>query len=34
MVDIDDPADCLVKFRSNRWTGWLLLLGIVAAHVV
>jgi 4-hydroxybenzoate polyprenyltransferase len=33
-VDIDDPADCLVKFRSNRWTGWLLLLGIVAAHVV
>ena len=34
MVDIDDPADCLAKFRSNRWTGWLLLLGIVAAHVV
>jgi 4-hydroxybenzoate polyprenyltransferase len=33
-VDIDDPADCLVKFRSNRWIGWLLLLGIVAAHVV
>jgi 4-hydroxybenzoate polyprenyltransferase len=33
-VDIDDSADCLVKFRSNRWTGWLLLLGIVAAHVV
>jgi 4-hydroxybenzoate polyprenyltransferase len=33
-VDIDDPADCLAKFRSNRWTGWLLLLGIVAAHVV
>jgi 4-hydroxybenzoate polyprenyltransferase len=33
-VDIDDPADCLVKFRSNRWTGWLLLLGIVGAHVL
>jgi 4-hydroxybenzoate polyprenyltransferase len=32
-VDIDDPADCLAKFRSNRWTGWLLLLGIIAAHV-
>ena len=32
-VDIDDPADCLAKFRSNRWTGWLLLIGIIAAHV-
>jgi 4-hydroxybenzoate polyprenyltransferase len=34
MVDIDDPADCLAKFRSNRWTGWLLLLGAVAGHVL
>jgi 4-hydroxybenzoate polyprenyltransferase len=33
-VDIDDSSDCLAKFRSNRWTGWLLLLGIVAAHVL
>ena len=33
-VDIDDPADCLAKFRSNRWTGWLMLLGIVVAHVL
>ena len=33
MVDTSDAADCLRKFRSNRWTGWLLLLGIVAAHV-
>ncbi len=33
-VDIDDPADCLAKFKSNRVTGWILLLGIVAAHVV
>jgi 4-hydroxybenzoate polyprenyltransferase len=33
-VDTDDAADCLAKFRSNRWTGWLFLLGIVAAHVV
>ena len=32
-VDIGDPADCGVKFRSNRWTGWLLLAGIIAAHV-
>jgi 4-hydroxybenzoate polyprenyltransferase len=29
---IDDPADCLAKFKSNRLTGWLLLAGIVAAH--
>jgi 4-hydroxybenzoate polyprenyltransferase len=33
-VDTDDAADCLAKFRSNRWTGWLFLLGIVAAHVI
>ena len=29
----DDPADCLAKFRSNRWVGWLLLLGIVGGRV-
>jgi 4-hydroxybenzoate polyprenyltransferase len=33
LVDIDSPTDCLAKFRSNRLTGWLLLAGIVAAHV-
>ena len=33
-VDIDSAADCLAKFRSNRWTGWLLLLGIIASHVL
>jgi 4-hydroxybenzoate polyprenyltransferase len=33
-VDIDDPADCLRKFRSNRYVGWLVLAGIVAGHVV
>jgi len=32
-VDIDDPADCLRKFRSNRAIGWLLLAGIVAGHL-
>src|SRR5579875_3504901 len=32
-VDIDDGADCLAKFRSNRAVGWCLLIGIVAAHV-
>jgi len=33
-VDIDRPADCLAKFRSNRAVGWLLLAGIVAGHVL
>jgi len=32
-VDLDDPADCLGKFRSNRWIGWLLLIGIVAGQL-
>ena len=33
-VAIDDPADCLRKFRSNRAVGWLMLAGIVAGHLV
>jgi 4-hydroxybenzoate polyprenyltransferase len=28
-VDIDDAKDCLAKFRSNRYLGWILLFGIV-----
>jgi 4-hydroxybenzoate polyprenyltransferase len=31
-VATDDPGDCLAKFRSNRWVGWLMLGGIVAGH--
>jgi len=31
MVRTDDPADCLAKFRANRFVGWLLLAGIVAS---
>src|SRR5215471_12550861 len=31
-VAIDDPADCLAKFRSNRAVGWLMLGGIIAGH--
>ena len=31
-VNIDDPADCLAKFRSNRTAGWLVFIGIVAGH--
>ncbi|HLY44141.1 MAG TPA: 4-hydroxybenzoate octaprenyltransferase [Stellaceae bacterium] len=33
-VDIDDPADCLARFRSNRIVGWLIVAGIVAGHFV
>jgi 4-hydroxybenzoate polyprenyltransferase len=32
-VDMDEPGDCLAKFRSNRLVGWLLLAGIVAGHL-
>ena len=31
---LDESADCLAKFKSNRVTGWLLLAGIVATHVL
>ena len=30
---IDDPADCLAKFKSNRLFGWLVLAGIVLGRV-
>ena len=30
----DDPADCLMRFRSNRWIGWILFAGIVAAQLL
>lgn len=29
-VDIDSPADCLAKFRSNRLAGFLVLAGMIA----
>jgi 4-hydroxybenzoate polyprenyltransferase len=32
-VDLDDPKDCLVKFRSNRYIGWILLVGIVLGRL-
>jgi 4-hydroxybenzoate polyprenyltransferase len=31
-VDTADPADCLDKFRANRFVGWLLFAAIVAGH--
>ncbi|MDD9904815.1 MAG: 4-hydroxybenzoate octaprenyltransferase [Rhodospirillaceae bacterium] len=29
-LDLDDPADCLAKFHSNRYFGFILLAGFVA----
>lgn len=33
-VRTDAPADCLAKFRSNKWVGWTLLAAIVAGRLV
>jgi 4-hydroxybenzoate polyprenyltransferase len=33
-LKIGDPADCLMRFRSNRWIGWILAAGIVAAQLL
>ena len=33
LVDVENPSDCLAKFRSNRLVGWLLLVGIVGGHL-
>lgn len=33
-VNIDDSADCLDKFRSNRTFGWLVMLAIVLGKLV
>jgi 4-hydroxybenzoate polyprenyltransferase len=32
-VDLDDPKNCLAKFRSNRLFGWLMLAGIFAGRL-
>lgn len=29
-LDIDDSANCLVRFKSNRWVGWLIFGGVSA----
>ena len=31
--DWNDPGDCLRRFKSNRWFGWLILAGIVAGNL-
>ena len=30
----DDPADCLSKFKSNRWFGWLVLGAVIGGHIL
>ena len=32
-VDINDPHDCLAKFKSNRLYGWLIFGGIIAGQL-
>jgi 4-hydroxybenzoate polyprenyltransferase len=32
-VDIDDPADCLKKFRASRWLGWAIFIAILAGRL-
>jgi len=32
-VDLDDPIDCLAKFKSNRLFGWLMLGGMALAAI-
>ena len=33
-VDIDDPKDCLAKFKSNRLYAWLFLGGILSSALI
>ena len=33
-VNLDNPKDCLAKFRSNRLFGWLILAGIMADQLI
>jgi len=30
-LNTDDPSNCLQRFKANRYIGWLLLAGIMAA---
>ncbi len=32
-VDLDDARDCLEKFKSNRFIGWILLAGVIAGRL-
>jgi 4-hydroxybenzoate polyprenyltransferase len=32
--DVDNPKDCLAKFKSNRFVGWILLAGLIIAKLM
>ena len=32
-LKIDDPDNCLARFRANRTTGWIIFAGLVATSV-
>jgi 4-hydroxybenzoate polyprenyltransferase len=32
-VDLDQPTDCLAKFKSNRLFGWLVLAGVIVGRL-
>ena len=32
-LDIDDPDNCLTRFKSNRFVGWLFLAGLLASSL-
>ena len=29
-LDTENPGDCLMRFKSNRFVGWILLAGLLA----
>ena len=29
-INLQDPTDCLMKFRSNQWIGWIVFAAIIA----
>jgi hypothetical protein len=31
-LDLDDPADCLSRFRANRGLGLLILVALLLGH--
>ena len=33
-VHLDDPADCLAKFKSNAWVGWIVFVGLLLSALV
>ena len=33
-LDTEDSANCLARFRSNRWVGWTIFLGLAADMAV